>query len=631
MPVVPRDATKGWWFATTAAEATSLLSGTGIANPAHLWPMQEADVPFADGIGALALGVAGTRYDPNLAVAGFARKGQRSRGDEFYNNAAGLVDPSTTSSMLLAVLICEAPTTAFVDSQNIYIGLGGTYAKWFQTSAGKNRVVGGATLDGSATIGATPHVLALQNNFAAGKTRVVTDQEAIEVAIGAPATTKYIAFNGSLVASGAVVYLWTAEWESTAAELTTAQIQTLIDRIQNGPAITSIAISPTSAALVPAGTQSLVATATRADTSTVANAPVTWSSSNPAVATVDSSGVVTAVAVGTANITATFTSLNATTATSNTSVITVSSGVTLSSISVTPASPSINGIGSTQQMVATGTYSDATTANLTATATWSSLTPSVATVSATGLVTAIAVGAAVISATSGAITGQTTATITVSVVSTAGAFQADAFQADAFDVGGAVPVTESLSKHARMMLALLPPGRLWRMVASKMRTMFAAFADELDRLEARAFALLLESNPATTVEMVPEYEAELGLASTGTTAERSARIVATYVAQQGYRPIDFQTALAPLLGQAAANVVVIERTHAQAAAMGDDREIYRFFVYRDPSLGGTYYLASAQQLINTIEASHTIGTAIESVSMVCDSPYSLCDRDLLGA
>jgi hypothetical protein len=65
--------------------------------------------------------------------------------------------------------------------------------------------------------------------------------------------------------------------------------------------------------------------------------------------------------------------------------------------------------------------------------------------------------------------------------------------------------------------------------------------------------------------------------------------------------------------------------------MDDEREIYRFFIYRDPTLPGTYYLESAQQLLDEMEHSNTLGQVIESVNFLCDDQYSLCDRDLLGA
>lgn len=186
--------------------------------------------------------------------------------------------------------------------------------------------------------------------------------------------------------------------------------------------------------------------------------------------------------------------------------------------------------------------------------------------------------------------------------------------------------------YQRMQQALLPPGKALRIASSKLLSkLFKGSADELERLHARAVALLKESVPSGASELLAEYEAELELEATGTVAERLARVVGRHIARQRYRPVDFQTALAPILGQLAAAVVVMERTVAAAAAMGDAREIFRFFIYRNPASPGSYDVAGAQALVDQIKPSHTAGHVITSINFLCDDPNSLCNRDLLGA
>ena len=68
-------------------------------------------------------------------------------------------------------------------------------------------------------------------------------------------------------------------------------------------------------------------------------------------------------------------------------------------------------MGTDQQFSATGTYSDASTADLTASVTWASATPAAATISAAGLAHGVAIGTSTISATLGAVTGSTTLTV----------------------------------------------------------------------------------------------------------------------------------------------------------------------------------------------------------------------------
>jgi uncharacterized protein YjdB len=85
---------------------------------------------------------------------------------------------------------------------------------------------------------------------------------------------------------------------------------------------------------------------------------------------------------------------------------------TLTSITVTPATPSLQ-IGTTQQMTATGTNNDGTTNSVTSGVTWTSSSPTLISVTAQGLIKGIAntTSAVTITATSGAISGSTTATV----------------------------------------------------------------------------------------------------------------------------------------------------------------------------------------------------------------------------
>ncbi len=82
----------------------------------------------------------------------------------------------------------------------------------------------------------------------------------------------------------------------------------------------------------------------------------------------------------------------------------------LVSIDVTPDAPSV-ATSATQQMTATGTYDDASTADITSIVTWSSGSTGVATVSSSGLVTGVSAGTATITATRGAVSGNEDVTV----------------------------------------------------------------------------------------------------------------------------------------------------------------------------------------------------------------------------
>jgi hypothetical protein len=100
--------------------------------------------------------------------------------------------------------------------------------------------------------------------------------------------------------------------------------------------------------------------------------------------------------------------------------------VVLVSIDVTPNSTTWRPTASSdrQQMTATGTYSDSSTADITDQVTWSSGDTNVGTISngagTEGEVTAVAVGSTVITATLGAVSGNETLTIGVNVDATSG-------------------------------------------------------------------------------------------------------------------------------------------------------------------------------------------------------------------
>jgi len=183
------------------------------------------------------------------------------------------------------------------------------------------------------------------------------------------------------------------------------------------PTLVSIAVTPATVPLALGGTQQLTVTGTYSDSSTAnLTSGSTFVSSAPGVATVSAAGLVTAVASGTATITATHTA-SGKTATAGVNV--GGAAPTLTSIAVAPATVAL-AMGGSQQLTVTGTYSDSSTANLTSGSTFVSSAPAVATVSTAGLVTAVAVGSATITATHTASGKTSTSAVTVSTATTTG-------------------------------------------------------------------------------------------------------------------------------------------------------------------------------------------------------------------
>lgn len=135
---------------------------------------------------------------------------------------------------------------------------------------------------------------------------------------------------------------------------------------------------------------------------TLTGRTVTWSSATPAVATVNSSGVVTGVVVGSSVISATSEGVT------GTSTVTIVP-IPVASVTVT-ALPGALVAGTTSPL--TVVTRDRNSALLTGrTITYASGSTSVATIDASGVVTAVAAGSAVITATSEGISGTTTVTV----------------------------------------------------------------------------------------------------------------------------------------------------------------------------------------------------------------------------
>jgi uncharacterized protein YjdB len=175
------------------------------------------------------------------------------------------------------------------------------------------------------------------------------------------------------------------------------------------PELSTITIMPESADNLTVGaTLQLTAKATYSNNSNEdVTSKVTWASSDNTVALISPTGLVTGVSGGTTNITASWSGI-----TSPKLVLTVVPARNLTSIAVTPASPANLAVGATQQFVATGTYSDGSTADISSQVTWTSTTANVATISTLGLATGVASGTTGITASLSQITS-TAITLTV--------------------------------------------------------------------------------------------------------------------------------------------------------------------------------------------------------------------------
>nr|WP_314631601.1 Ig-like domain-containing protein [uncultured Janthinobacterium sp.] len=248
----------------------------------------------------------------------------------------------------------------------------------------------------SIAIGGTQQ-FAVTGSFSDGATRDVTAVSAF--AATSPATAS-IAAGG--LALGKVA--GTTQITATTGTLTASTLLTVTPAV-----LLSIAVTPQNPIVPVAATRQLTVIATYSDGTTPdVSASSSYSAATPAAATIGSTGLVTGVASGTSVMTASFGGKSAGT------TVTVPAA-TMTGIAVTPATASI-AVGATQQFIATATYSDNSTANITASALWTTAAPATATVLDTGIATGITAGTASISASAGVLSGSAILSVTAVVV-----------------------------------------------------------------------------------------------------------------------------------------------------------------------------------------------------------------------
>lgn len=184
--------------------------------------------------------------------------------------------------------------------------------------------------------------------------------------------------------------------------------------------LTSISISPLDASVADGLTTQFIATGVYSDGSTEdISTAVNWLSSDTSIAVMapdqsTSSGLATAVAPGTAQISVTLGDLSASTS------LTVTDAI-LMSIQLTPVNAQLF-VGVSRQYSATGVYSDGSSQDISALVSWASSAQAIAAIDSAagarhGLATGLAAGTSQISATLGAVSAETTLTVSNATLS----------------------------------------------------------------------------------------------------------------------------------------------------------------------------------------------------------------------
>ncbi len=338
-----------------------------------------------------------------------------AKGVSLPLSATGYYDNGTTDALGASVTWQTSQSAvATVNTQGNVTGMGEGVAQVSATYQG----VTGST---SVTVG-LPALLSItvspnQSSLPAGESEQLTAtgnfSDGTVQNLTQSATWSSSAPGVATITAGGLAKAVTAGTSSLSATMTS--ITSSATLTVTSAALVSIAVTPGNASIAAGNTQQFAATGTYSDGSTQnLTSTAAWSSSAPGVATITTGGLATGVKTGQSSLRATLGSVTGSAALAVTAPVLVS-------IAVTPGNASI-AVGTKQQFTATGTYSDASTQNLTSTAAWSSSAPSVATISnasgSQGLATTAGLGSTTMQATSGAINGSTTLTVTAGFVLT---------------------------------------------------------------------------------------------------------------------------------------------------------------------------------------------------------------------
>jgi trimeric autotransporter adhesin len=378
----------------------------------------------------------------NAPIAGLASS--VSQGGATITATSGSVTGSTTLTVTTAALVSVAispqtPSIALGTAQQ-FTAMGtftdGSVQDLSNTVTWTSDTISTASintagLSQSLAVG-TATVTAATGSLSSSTLLTVTPASLVTIAINPPLATVPMGVTQQFTAAGTFTdgtqqdLTQSGHWSSTAAGVatisntaTTAGLASTLGTgpttigISSGPvsstatlvvnpaALASIAIAPQSPAIPLGTTQQFSATGTYTDGSTQDLTSIaTWSSSDAMVAIVSNAlgsyGLATSSGQGTATISATSNSI------ANSTTITVAAPA-LVSVAISPASAALPlGIG--QQLGATGTYSDGSIQDITASVTWASSAPAIAVVSPAGFVTGTMLGSSNVSASQGAVT-----------------------------------------------------------------------------------------------------------------------------------------------------------------------------------------------------------------------------------
>jgi hypothetical protein len=231
MAGVARDSTSGKYVPANASQWAEALAQAGITSggPHGTWLMQEPSGTLADSIGASTLSVTSMTYAN--AVSGWTRTamGATDAGANnvlFNSTDTNLPDQTATSALMIGYIAIGATPAA---DRGVMLN-GGVRGIVTSTNVPKaSNATNTATGASSVTTVVRPWVI--RHNLTLTTQSVFTDLEKVTPTYAAPVATKRVYFGGLLETCPTIRVLYGAAFKGAAAELTDAQLRTLLTRL----------------------------------------------------------------------------------------------------------------------------------------------------------------------------------------------------------------------------------------------------------------------------------------------------------------------------------------------------------------------------------------------------------------
>lgn len=233
---VAKDAS-GIFCPANAAQWASILAvaGIGSGNPSLLWLLQEASGNAADSIGSFT-GTASGTLTYQSSSTGWSRKGIKTSAGvagTIANTAAGLPDVSTTSIMSLIYADLPGALGTTRTLKQLGTTFGNDITMQINNTPRLISIAGANSVTGTSNPGSAVRPLVLRSDRTNSRINGYSDQEKMTPA-GLGGTGKNVLLGGDNTQTffpDAVNYLYCAVFTGAAAELTDAQVKTLLQTL----------------------------------------------------------------------------------------------------------------------------------------------------------------------------------------------------------------------------------------------------------------------------------------------------------------------------------------------------------------------------------------------------------------